>query len=52
MAAMRARMRKEIEMIESDPPYGVSAWPKDNRLDKLEARSFIDASVTLLATLL
>jgi hypothetical protein len=39
MSAMRARMRKEVAMLESDPPYGVSAWPAENRLDKLEARA-------------
>ncbi|GLD91775.1 hypothetical protein PINS_up000308 [Pythium insidiosum] len=38
MNAMRARMRKEIEMLESDPPYGISAWPKDDQLDRLEAQ--------------
>ncbi|KAJ0397969.1 hypothetical protein P43SY_003877 [Pythium insidiosum] len=38
MSAMRARMRKEIEMLESDPPYGISAWPKDDQLDRLEAQ--------------
>ncbi|TMW60718.1 hypothetical protein Poli38472_000760 [Pythium oligandrum] len=38
MTAMRARMRKEIEMLEADPPYGVSAWPKEDRLNHLEAQ--------------
>ncbi|CEG37964.1 ubiquitin-conjugating enzyme e2 t-like [Plasmopara halstedii] len=35
---MRGRMRKEIAMLESDPPFGVSAWPKDDQLDRLEAQ--------------
>ncbi|ETV78172.1 hypothetical protein H257_08368 [Aphanomyces astaci] len=38
MAAMRARMRKEMEMLENDPPHGICAWPKDNKLDELEAQ--------------
>ncbi|KAE8888986.1 hypothetical protein PF005_g17269 [Phytophthora fragariae] len=38
MAAMRGRMRKEIAMLESDPPFGVSAWPKDDKIDLLEAQ--------------
>ncbi|KAG6958373.1 hypothetical protein JG687_00009429 [Phytophthora cactorum] len=38
MAAMRGRMRKEIAMLESDPPFGVSAWPKDDQIDRLEAQ--------------
>ncbi|KAI9996015.1 hypothetical protein PInf_013193 [Phytophthora infestans] len=37
-AAMRGRMRKEIAMLESDPPFGVSAWPKDDQIDHLEAQ--------------
>ncbi|EEY65550.1 ubiquitin-conjugating enzyme E2, putative [Phytophthora infestans T30-4] len=35
---MRGRMRKEIAMLESDPPFGVSAWPKDDQIDHLEAQ--------------
>ncbi|KAG7387385.1 Ubiquitin-conjugating enzyme E2 T [Phytophthora boehmeriae] len=35
---MRGRMRKEIAMLESDPPFGVSAWPKDDKIDQLEAQ--------------
>ncbi|OWZ09299.1 Ubiquitin-conjugating enzyme E2 [Phytophthora megakarya] len=38
MAAMRGRMRKEIAMLESDPPFGVSAWPKDDQIDRLQAQ--------------
>ncbi|GAB9475515.1 Ubiquitin-conjugating enzyme e2 t-like [Globisporangium polare] len=38
MTAMRARMRKEIEMLETDPPHGVSAWPKGDKIDHLEAQ--------------
>uniref|UniRef100_A0AAV1T636 E2 ubiquitin-conjugating enzyme n=1 Tax=Peronospora matthiolae TaxID=2874970 RepID=A0AAV1T636_9STRA len=38
MAAMRRRMHREIAMLESDPPFGVSAWPKDDKLDHLEAQ--------------
>ncbi|KAL4152450.1 hypothetical protein PRNP1_009380 [Phytophthora ramorum] len=38
MAAMRGRMRKEIAMLESDPPFGISAWPKDDKIDQLEAQ--------------
>ncbi|KAG9415611.1 Ubiquitin-conjugating enzyme E2 T [Aphanomyces cochlioides] len=38
MAAMRSRMRREIEMLENDPPHGICAWPKGDRLDELEAQ--------------
>ncbi|KAG7391243.1 Ubiquitin-conjugating enzyme E2 T [Phytophthora pseudosyringae] len=66
MAAMRGRMRKEIGMLERDPPFGarghrcdhimhsilrfltnlrlhtgsagVSAWPKDDQIDRLDAQ--------------
>ncbi|KAF0683622.1 Aste57867_24328 [Aphanomyces stellatus] len=38
MAAMRSRMRKELEMLENDPPHGVCAWSKDDKLDELEAQ--------------
>ncbi|KAL3673898.1 hypothetical protein V7S43_001585 [Phytophthora oleae] len=38
MAAMRGRMRKEIAMLESDPPFGVCAWPKDDQIDRLDAQ--------------
>ncbi|ETI44100.1 hypothetical protein L917_10665 [Phytophthora nicotianae] len=38
MATMRGRMRKEIAMLESDPPFGVSAWPKDDQINRLEAQ--------------
>ncbi|DAZ96369.1 TPA: hypothetical protein N0F65_010736 [Lagenidium giganteum] len=38
MSAMRARMRKELQMLETDPPHGVSAWPVDDRIDRLEAQ--------------
>ncbi|KAF1335327.1 Ubiquitin-conjugating enzyme e2 t-like, partial [Globisporangium splendens] len=67
MTAMRARMRKELEMLATDPPHGahcyaanqqnciqvcvcvydaavtvvalgVSAWPKDEQIDRLEAQ--------------
>ncbi|RQM12201.1 hypothetical protein KXD40_002259 [Peronospora effusa] len=38
MTAMRGRMHKEIAMLERDPPFGVSAWPKDDKIDRLEAQ--------------
>ncbi|CAH0477871.1 unnamed protein product [Peronospora belbahrii] len=38
MTTMRGRMRKEIAMLASDPPFGVSAWPKDEKIDHLEAQ--------------
>ncbi|CAI5730452.1 unnamed protein product [Hyaloperonospora brassicae] len=38
MAAMRRRMHREIAMLESDPPFGVSAWPIEDKLDHLEAQ--------------
>lgn len=36
-----ARMKKELEMLVTSPPYGISCWPKDDRTDLLEARKYI-----------
>ncbi|EQC39945.1 hypothetical protein SDRG_02601 [Saprolegnia diclina VS20] len=38
MAAMRSRMRKELEMLETDPPHGICAWSVDDKLDDLQAQ--------------
>ena len=35
-----ARMKKELEMLITSPPYGISCWPKDDRTDLLEARKY------------
>jgi ubiquitin-conjugating enzyme E2 T len=35
--AMKARMKKELEMLSNDPPPGISAWLKDDLLNVLEA---------------
>ena len=32
------RIKKELERLKKDPPYGVSCWPKDGRIDCLEAK--------------
>ena len=32
------RIKKELERLRNDPPFGVSCWPKDGRLDCLEAQ--------------
>ncbi len=32
------RMKKELQRLQSEPPYGVSCWSKDGRLDHLEAQ--------------
>lgn len=34
---MVGRMTKEIKMLNDDPPHGVSAWPKDDQINNLEA---------------
>eukprot|EP01114_Cavostelium_apophysatum_P023465 TRINITY_DN8847_c0_g1_i1.p1 TRINITY_DN8847_c0_g1~~TRINITY_DN8847_c0_g1_i1.p1 ORF type:complete len:219 (-),score=36.05 TRINITY_DN8847_c0_g1_i1:235-810(-) len=34
---MLMRVKKELQMLNDDPPHGISAWPKDERLDSLEA---------------
>jgi len=31
------RMQKEVMMLEKSPPYGISAWPRNDALDLLEA---------------
>ncbi len=33
-----SRMRKEVQMLTNDPPFGVSCWPKEGKLDCLEAK--------------
>ena len=33
-----SRMKKELERLRNDPPHGVSCWPKEGRLDCLEAK--------------
>ena len=41
MAASRAsRMRRELEMLEKDPPAGISAWPRN-----MDDTSVLDAEV-------
>lgn len=37
-AQCTSRMKKEIERLRTDPPHGVSCWPKDGRIDVLEAK--------------
>ncbi len=32
-----ARMTKELKMIDSDPPAGICLWPKDGKINNLEA---------------
>lgn len=37
MNALQSRMMKELEMIEKDPPPGISCWPVDDCINELEA---------------
>ena len=32
------RVKKELERLKKDPPYGVSCWPNEGRIDCLEAK--------------
>lgn len=32
------RVKKELERLKKDPPHGVSCWPKEGRIDCLEAK--------------
>ena len=32
------RLKKELEMLNKDPPHGVSCWPVSDRLDHWEAK--------------
>ena len=32
------RMKKELQMLSTAPPHGVSCWPSDDRLNKWEAK--------------
>lgn len=39
MAAQRAsRLKKELERLSRDPPHGVTCWPKEGRVDLLQAQ--------------
>lgn len=33
-----SRMKRELQMLEQDPPHGIQAWPKEDSLTTLEAR--------------
>ncbi|XP_033752814.1 ubiquitin-conjugating enzyme E2 T-like [Pecten maximus] len=33
-----SRMKKEIQMLSQSPPHGISCWPKDDKIDELEAQ--------------
>ncbi|XP_069133750.1 ubiquitin-conjugating enzyme E2 T-like [Argopecten irradians] len=33
-----SRMKKEIQMLSESPPHGISCWPKDEKIDELEAQ--------------
>ena len=33
-----ARMRREVSMLERDPPHGICAWPRGDSLTTLEAQ--------------
>ncbi|XP_046338739.1 ubiquitin-conjugating enzyme E2 T-like [Haliotis cracherodii] len=32
------RMKREIQMMSESPPHGISCWPKDDKIDHLEAQ--------------
>lgn len=34
---MVARMQRELEILEKDPPPGISCWPKGDSITELEA---------------
>ena len=39
MSSVRlGRVKKELERLKKDPPYGVSCWPNEGRIDCLEAK--------------
>ena len=39
MARSIARMKKELSMLQKDPPHGVSCWPvSEDKLDRWEAK--------------
>ena len=35
-----ARMKKELKLLESDPPPGISCWMVDERIDHLQASQY------------
>jgi len=39
MAVQRTtRLKKELERLRKDPPHGVTCWPRDGRMDSLQAQ--------------
>ena len=34
------RVKRELVLLETDPPQGISCWPHNDRLDLLCARKF------------
>ena len=38
MKQMQSRMKKEMDMLQKDPPPGVSAWFKDDNINEITAR--------------
>lgn len=35
-----ARMKKELQIIETSPPHGISCWAKDDDVSHLEASRY------------
>ena len=35
------RMKKELKLLESDPPPGISCWMVDDHIDRLQASQYI-----------
>ncbi|KAK6190291.1 hypothetical protein SNE40_002196 [Patella caerulea] len=33
-----ARMKRELKMLSENPPFGISCWPKEDKIDLLEAQ--------------
>eukprot|EP00128_Syssomonas_multiformis_P006918 Colp12_sorted_trinity150504_noHs@36376 len=38
MAQRSLRMKRELEMLAKDPPFGISCWPKEESFERLEAQ--------------
>ena len=34
------RMKRELQILQTNPPHGISCWPKNDSVDQLEARMF------------
>jgi hypothetical protein len=48
LSALVARMKKELQMLQDDPPHGIAAWPVEERTNLLRASKNFDSTRVIL----